>query len=88
MIFYNRLMTEPKIDTSFITFCEANHCFFNLLAGDEEWLTHDHLHKGVLTVYLEVSDVGEEEADKGKRKRPFRDGADDVSSVALKDSSH
>ena len=46
------------------------------------------LIKGVLGVYLEVSDVGLKEADEGKSKGPFRDCADDVCSIALKDISH
>lgn len=33
--------------------------------------------------YLEIPDVGEEEADEGEGQVPFRDRADDVSRVAL-----
>lgn len=34
--------------------------------------------------YLEISDVGEEEADEGEGQRPLRHSADHVSRVALK----
>lgn len=35
--------------------------------------------------YLKISDVGEEEADEGEGQKPFRDCADNVSRVTLKE---
>ncbi len=37
-----------------------------------------HVICNLPTLYLEVSYVGEEEADEGQSQRPFGDGADDV----------
>lgn len=59
------------------------HCFPRINNRGPDVACHCHTIALAIAPYLKVSDVGEEEADKGECQGPLRDGADDVRSIAL-----